>query len=187
MGEGQVKRTALLLVGLMAATGSALASEVRVGSLLADPESFAGLEITVSGELIGDFMRRDRSVWAQLNDDSYADSPASAGGQLTGYNQGVAVRFPSALFDAGEFERPGGYRVRGPVVRVTGEWRYHDEERGGESYLDAVSFEVLERELTFEEDAPLGVLMLGMAILLTAGSGALVMRRRAKNASRRPA
>jgi hypothetical protein len=39
---------------------------------------------------------------------------------------------------------PGGYRNRGPLVRVTGTWVYHDEVRHGESFLWVESLELVE-------------------------------------------
>lgn len=173
-------RRALAIAAILAgvAAAPALAGEVSVADLLADGASFDGAVVTVEGELVGDFQRRGAWVWVQLNGDSYADAPAPAGGSLTGPNLGIGVRFPAGDFDAAGFDRPGGYGVRGPVVRVTGEWRYHDEDRGGESYLAAASFEVLEREIRFDEEMPLGALLLGVALLASAGGIALVSRRR---------
>lgn len=158
-------RRASLLVALLLATGvPALAKEVTVADLLADGASFEGI-VTVEGELVGDFQRRDAWVWVQLNGDSYADTPAPAGGTLTGSNTGIAIRFPHDAFDAAGFVSPGRYGVRGPVVRVTGEWRFHDEDRGGESYLEASSFEIVKRERAFDEGLPSGVLLAGVALL----------------------
>lgn len=159
-----MRRFTSIVAVVMAIAAPAGAGEVTVADLVADGDAFAGI-VTVEGELVGDFQRRGRFVWVQLNGDSYADSPAPEGGPLTGSNVGIAVRFPVALFDAAGFEAPGAYEVRGPVVRVTGEWRYHDQDRGGESYLAADQLEVLERERRFEEEMPLGVLLTGVALL----------------------
>jgi hypothetical protein len=174
-------RRLLVLLALVLAIGApALAGEVAVTDLLIDGGAFDGEVITVQGELVGDFQRRGEWTWVQVNDDPYAEVPVPEGGALAGGNSGIAVRFPTVMFDGAGFEAPGAYGVRGPVVLVTGEWRYHDEDRGGESYLDVIGFEIVERERRFDEEMPLGVLLAGVALL---GAGAAVRagtRRRPK-------
>jgi opacity protein-like surface antigen len=172
-----MRRVAAVAALVLAVASPAVADDVEVADLVDDGGAFQGV-VTVEGELVGDFQRRGAWVWTQLNGDSYADTPAPDGGRLTGSNVGIAVRFPSAEFDAAGFDRPGGYGVRGSIVRVTGEWRFHDEARGGESYLTSDSFEVLERERRFEESMPWGVLMAGLVALALGGAIAWFGRRR---------
>jgi len=58
----------LVLVTLVALPVQAAADTVSVGKLLSEPTSFDGKQITISGELIGDYgFRSDGTVWAQLN------------------------------------------------------------------------------------------------------------------------
>ena len=175
-----IKRIALALVALVGLAGPAFAVEVDVAVLLVDPAPLDGAEVTVEGELIGDFMRRDEWVWVQLNGDPYATAPLGEGGELAGSNLGIALRIPLAVFDAATFT-PGGYGVRGPVVRVTGEWRYHDEERGGESYLAVTSVEVLERERRFDAPLPVGVLLMGLGLIAMSGLVQVASSRRSAN------
>jgi hypothetical protein len=47
---------------------------------------------------------------------------------------------PASL--ARDLDPPGRYRLVGPVVAVTGVWKYHDPERQGESYLDVSSIAI---------------------------------------------
>jgi hypothetical protein len=162
----------LLLVPLLAAAPASAQqtpTPVPVSDLLQDPTGFSGT-ITVVGELIGDYgFRSDGSMWTQLNDDSYAAAPVLDGGELTGGNIGVAVRIPQTL--AAGLDPPGGYRIRGPVVQVTGTWRYHDPDRLGETYIDVGALAVVEpgRELS-ESPHPLalgtGVVLIVVALLL---------------------
>ncbi|MCP4966365.1 MAG: hypothetical protein GY926_14170 [bacterium] len=129
----------LSLVGVPAASGQ---ESVDVADLLEAPIDYIG-EVSVVGELIGDYgFRSDDSMWTQLNDDSYAFDPVLDDGALTGGNIGVAVRIPAEL--AASLDPPGGYRVRGPVVEATGVWKYHDPDRGGETYIDVVGLTVVE-------------------------------------------
>jgi len=148
---------------------------VTVADLLASPDAYT--MVVVRGELVGDFGRRsDGTVWTQLNGDPYAEAPLLAGGSLAGANLGIGVRFPPELWPG--FDRPGGYRVRGPVVELTGNWRYHDPERGGESYLDVTGLELLAEPVALEEGMRWLPLGLGFGLLGAAGAMSLAVRRR---------
>jgi len=118
-------------------------------------------------------------VWTQLNGDPYAGAPLLAGGSLAGRNAGIGVHIPAEVWPG--FDDPGGYRVRGPLVELRGMWRYHDPERGGESYLEVIELRVLEPPLALHEGmrwAPLGI---GAGLLGAAlGIGLARRRRRAE-------
>ena len=151
---------------------------VTVADLLADPEVFAGLLLLVRGELVGDFGKRaDGSVWTQLNGDAYAEAPLRDGGGLAGSNLGIGVRFAAGVWPG--FDRPGGYRVQGPIVELTGVWRYHDPERSGESYLEVVTVDLVAAARELPEPGfrwlPIG---LGLGFLAAAGGITVVVRRR---------
>jgi hypothetical protein len=139
---------------------------VDVADLLNDPESHEG-PVAVAGELIGDYgFRGDGSMWTQLNGDSYAAAPVLDGGELTGGNIGVAVRIPGDVAET--LGDPGGYRVRGPVVVVTGTWKYHDPDRGGESYVDAVDLLIVEPGHNLAEHPNYWILGLGVGLIVIA-------------------
>ncbi|MBN2113568.1 MAG: hypothetical protein JW785_05505 [Acidimicrobiia bacterium] len=164
------------------AGGSAFAAPaaVTVAELLADPTAYAGEAVVVRGELVGDFgERRDGTVWTQLNGDPYAEAPLLGGGSLAGANAGIGVRIPSEAWPG--FDRPGGYRLRGPVVEATGVWRYHDPARGGESYLDVTDLELIHEPLALEEEMPWLPLLLGFGLLGAAAAVAVAKRRRAED------
>jgi hypothetical protein len=134
---------AVLVMAIATLVGSGPAQAVAVSAveLLDDGESFSGQEVTVIGELIGDYgFRSDGSMWTQLNSDSYAIRPIVEGGPLRGSNTGIGVRIPADL--ARDLDPPGRYRLVGPVVSLTGIWRYHDAQRQGESFLDVTSIAV---------------------------------------------
>jgi hypothetical protein len=157
----------MALVALLTLTaGPAAAAAVHVSDLLADPGVYGGTEITLTGELVGDFQRRGDHVWAQLNDDPYALAPLHSGGSLAGSNTGVGVVLPTGLFESGGFTEPGGYRVRGPVVEVTGVWHFHDESRGGESSLAVTTMNVVERERPISEGGDWPVLVVGLVLVI---------------------
>jgi len=160
--------TAFVFVGVVAAVpGIATAQDealVPVEVLLAEAESFSGSTITIEGELVGDYgFRSDGTMWTQLNDDSYARDALVDGGPRTGGNTGVGIRMPDTLAEG--LDAPGGYRLEGPLVRATGTWKYHDPDRGGESYLDVSSLEVVEVGRQLEEGPDWIVLVAGLAVL----------------------
>ena len=182
-----MRRLALALVALLgmvlvaaapAGAGSApYQPRVAVADLLADPGAYSGQSIAVRGELVGDFgERRDGTVWTQLNGDPYADAPLLAGGGLAGANLGIGVRFPAEVWPG--FDSPGGYRQRGPVVEVIGVWRFHDPDRGGETYLDATGVVLFAAPLALEEGMRWLPLGLGLGFLSAAGALTLAARRR---------
>jgi hypothetical protein len=168
--EGKVRRLAVLVVlfiiGVPAVAWAQ--STVDVGELQKLAETLNGRSITVTGELIGDYgFRNDGSMWTQLNEDSYVYDPVQDDGALTGANVGVAVRIPHGIAES--LDPPGGYRVRGPVVKVTGTWWYHDANRGGESYLDVFELEVVEPGRELVEHPNYVVLLTGAALVIGAG------------------
>jgi hypothetical protein len=158
--------SALLLVTMANPAPAQEGVEVTVGELLQRAAEIEG-QVVVVGELIGDYgFRNDGSMWTQLNGDSYAQEPILDGGDLTGGNVGVAVRIPDEI--AGTLDKPGGYRVRGPLVQVVGMWEYHDPDRGGESYIDVVSLDVLEPGSGLVEHPNYWVMISGLVLIAAA-------------------
>lgn len=157
--------------------GMALAQEVPIEGLLVTPEAFSDTEVTVTGELIGDYGRRgDGSVWSQLNGDRYARSPLREHGSLSGGNLGIGVRMPGGLVDG--LDPPGGYLRRGPLVTATGIWKHHDPDRGGESYLEVTKMEIREPGRSLTDDAPVGPRLLVGALLWVVAGALWLLRRR---------
>ena len=160
--------TSLLgLAGPAFGRGDAL---VPVSELLDDGARFDHITITVEGELVGDYgFRDDGFMWTQINDDSYARDALVDGGPRTGANVGIGVRMPSDLGEG--LASVGGYRLEGPLVQLTGVWRYHDPDRGGESYLDVDELLVVENGRRLEEGPDwvvftLGVLLLAISLVM---------------------
>ena len=154
---------ALMLFGTPVAQALA-EDEVPVADLLERGADLAGRRVTVVGELIGDYgIRSEGSTWAQLNDDSYAVEPLVDGGPRTGSNVGVGIRIAEGAADG--LQDPGRYRARGPLVAATGVWVYHDADRGGESYVDVDSLEIIEPGRTLSEDPSAVTYAIGIALL----------------------
>jgi opacity protein-like surface antigen len=163
----------LVIVAVMVQVSAAQAVDVDVVVLVEDGASFDGQTVTVTGELIGDYgSRRDGTTWTQLNQDSYAQSPVSEGGALSGSNVGIGVRIPTELMVG--LDNPGRYRMVGPTVQVTGTWRFHDPQRSGESFLDVTTLVTVEAGRALTESPNWvsygvgGLLILGSVLALGA-------------------
>jgi hypothetical protein len=184
MGEGEVmllRAGALAIVMIVAQPVAATAQDesvVSVSELLADGRAFAGATVTLEGELVGDYgFRRDGTMWTQLNDDAYARDPMVESGRRAGSNIGVGVSMPASLADG--LDPPGGYRRKGPLVQLTGTWRFHDPDRGGESYLEVRSLIVVEPGRHVDEKVNWAVLLSGLVVAGLA-AGLWLVRRRAE-------
>jgi hypothetical protein len=147
-----MRRFLVLLAPLLVLAAPALGQTATpVSELTGEGGRYDGLEVTVEGELVGDVgERQDGTVWSQLNDDSYARSPIRETGTHGEGNTGIGVRIDGSL--GHDFTHVGGYRWRGPIVRATGVWHFHDAARGGESYLEVTALEVLEQPRLLGED-----------------------------------
>ncbi|MFQ5554653.1 MAG: hypothetical protein ACE5GC_04685 [Acidimicrobiia bacterium] len=140
---------------------------IEVSELLELSADLTGFEVTVEGELIGDYgVRSDGSVWVQLNDDAYAGAPLVEGGDLEGSNVGIGLHVPADVMV--ELERPGGYRRLGPQVTATGTWMHHDPVRGGESYLEVTSLVVVDPGRGLDEDGEPCAYVLGTGLFAAA-------------------
>lgn len=153
------------LVGVPPA-GATRSVDVSVSDLVDAGSQWSGATVTVEGELIGDYGYRDDGwVWTQLNGDEYTEAPIGDGGRPVGGNTGIGIRMPYALAEG--LDPPGRYGVSGPIVKVTGIWRWHDVERQGESFLEVDSLEVVQRGHAFANErgwAPAGVV--GLVLML---------------------
>lgn len=153
---------------------AAAAEEISVSELITNSEATSGSEVTVEGELVGDYgFRDDGWMWTQLNGDAYARSPIRGGGQPLGSNTGVGVRMPTQLGVG--LDPPGSYLNRGPIVEIRGVWKHHDPARQGESYLEVRLIRIIEPGQTMNEEAQWIATWIGLGLLT--GSLALWRRR----------
>jgi hypothetical protein len=162
---------AALAIALVVAAPLRLgAVEVTVAEVVQGASGMDGEVLTVDGELVGDYgSRGDGWMWTQLNGDVYVSSPIIEGGSAAGGNVAIGIRMPIAL--AQGLDPPGRYRIRGPLVRVTGIWRYHDPQRGGETYLEVQSLTVIEPGRPLEEEPDWLVVIVGGSLVAAAAAG----------------
>lgn len=161
----------LAVLWVIAHSHTALAAEeVPVGELVSNGSDYSGREVVVVGELVGDYgFRPEGWMWTQLNGDPYARAPLRETDAPRGSNVAIGVRMRHELGEV--LDPPGGYRYKGPLVEVVGEWKYHDAELAGESYLEVESLEVVTpgRPLT----QPMNPWALGVGLVLAGLSAAL--------------
>lgn len=164
----RVGTTALFTMAtIVLALPASAAQEVSVSDLIENGQEFADEEVVVSGELVGDYgFRSDGWMWTQLNSDAYSSNPLRESGSPEGGNVGVGVRMPADL--ASGLDPPGGYRQRGPLVTMTGVWRYHDEGRQGESYFEAEALIVVKDGRPLTQDPNWVTILLGAGLVLVA-------------------
>lgn len=162
-------RAWLLAFAVVMVATPAGATEVEVPMLDAEAEAWNGQRVTVRGEIVGDYSVRDGEVWVQLNDDPYVAEPLIETGALQGSNSGIGVRIPAEIFPD-TYGAPGGYHTRGPVVEVTGTFRYADPDTGGDTFIDAESVVVIEESRPIEAPAAEPALLIASVVMIAAGA-----------------
>ncbi len=164
-----IRRTVALasLLVLIAAPAAAI-DDVTVSELDALPGNYQDEEVVLVGEVVGDYAFQATQVWIQVNDDRYISAPLLEAG-LAGTNSGIGVLIHADRFDHGWGE-PGGYRVRGPIVRVTGIFRYNHASEMGETYIEATSVELIEPSRPIQDETGLLPAILGAVFILAAAA-----------------
>ena len=123
-------------------------------------------EVTVEGELVGDYgFRGDGFMWTQLNDDSYARAADRRRRSAPGGNVGIGVRMPVDTLGRWNSTQPAGTGLRDRWCSSPGSGRYHDPDRGGESYLEVASLVVIEHGRRLQEGPDWAVFSLGIGLI----------------------
>lgn len=94
--------------------------EVTSNNLYDCPQFHDGQRVRYRGEVVGALLHRDIGVWAQLNDDVYAEllGPLPAHRDYRGGNAGVGVLLPAQASQQITFI--GGPQTRGDILEVEG-------------------------------------------------------------------
>ena len=154
----RTRRWALILtVFLFGLAQPVYAAQPTISELLKNPRQWDNQQIEITGEAIGDLMRRDEHVWLNLGD------------------QGVAIGVwgEAALFD--QVVNLGDYNHRGDIIRVTGEFHLACSEHGGDMDIHVQELEVVqagypvehpveEKRIVWAVIALLGSLFLGIPL-----------------------
>lgn len=136
------------MIALIAVVAFSLTA-VPVAELTDEPGRWDGQEVTIVGEIIGDYSIRGDVVWFQLNDDAYAQVPLAERGTPAGGNTGIGVRLPRARWSA-DWGDPGAYSVRGPVVEITGTYLHNSGSHQGETFIDGRTVRLIEASRAIE-------------------------------------
>jgi hypothetical protein len=108
--------------------------------LIEAPKEFDGSDVTFTGEVIGEAMRRGEMAWLHINDDAYYLKNVEEGAHLGGYNGGMAVWLPSHETD--EIAHYGDYKHEGDIVTVNGVFNAACAEHGGDMDIHATGLEI---------------------------------------------
>jgi hypothetical protein len=93
--------------------------DVDSNSLYECPQFYDGHRVRFRGEVVGGLLRRDTTVWTQLNDDAHAGlAGPPAHHDLRGGNAGVGVLLSAGM--AAKVTFVGGPQTRGDVLEVVG-------------------------------------------------------------------
>ena len=121
---------------LLAVIVTAVLSVVPVSELDSQPDTWNGREVTVTGEIVGDYSPRGDVLWFQVNGDAYATVPLAERGAPAGGNIGIGVRLPEELWQP-DWGDPGRYGSRGPIVEITGTFLHNSPADQGETFIAA--------------------------------------------------
>lgn len=127
-------------------------AEVPSSALLSDPGLYDGRTISFEGEIIGDIMKQGRYAWINVSDGRAAIGVFTAADNVKGLSA-------------------GGYKRRGDIVRVRGEFHRACPRHGGDMDIHADSVTVLIKSSVKEElicpvAGKLAVLLAGVICLL---------------------
>jgi hypothetical protein len=119
------------------------AERVSTADLLQRWEEYDGREVVLTGEVVGDVMRRGDSAWITVNDDHYSRAARLEAGELRGGNSGIGVWISAK--EAGKIGTLGRYGSKGDLVEVRGVFNADCREHGGDFDLHAASLTVIEQ------------------------------------------
>lgn len=149
--------------------------QVSSSQLFDCPQAYDGQRVVYRGEVVGALLQRDSGVWAQLNDDLYAEllGPLPAHRNYQGGNAGVGVLLPPQV--AAEVSYVGGPQTRGDVLEVSG--TFHRVDATGEvAVIHAVGGQLTTDGTPFP-DPPLADRRIAAIIALLVAAGTVVAER----------
>lgn len=149
--------------GLAATTAvTAATGSITVGSaqIIEEAKELDGKVIVYEGEVIGDIMARGDHVWVNVSDG------ANAVGIWMSAEQAKALSIP------------GRYKMRGDMVRITGQFNRACAEHGGDYDIHASA--VIKLAAGFPINHPLHLWLVVVSILLSLGAACVLLIYRRK-------
>ncbi len=134
--------------------------------IMGNMEYYDGKMITIEGEVIGDIMYRGDYAWITVNDDPYSlRKSLEEGGDFVGLsNQGIGVWVSREA--AKKIMTCGGYKNKGDIVSITGEFHRACHEHGGDTDIHAANLEVISSGYAFSHPFSYGKLLAVMVLSL---------------------
>lgn len=122
-------KTLIIVLGLIVAFSECVYADdlVEINQLVENADDFDQQTVKVTGEAVGEKMKRGNHAWININD---------------GTN---AIGIWMDIMDAENVRYFGSYRYKGDTLKVTGIFNKTCEEHGGESDIHAISLEIEER------------------------------------------
>ena len=111
---GKIKYILCVLTILILFNTNAFAAEIKSQQLIDNAKKYDGMEITYTGEAIGDIMVRGNYAWININDGDNA----------------IGVWVPSS--EAKKISFTGSYKYNGDKIRVAGIFHRACKDHGGD-------------------------------------------------------
>lgn len=111
---GKIKYILCVLTILILFNTNAFAAEIKSQQLIDNAKKYDGMEITYTGEAIGDIMVRGNYAWININDGDNA----------------IGVWVPSS--ETKKISFTGSYKYNGDKIRVTGIFHRACKDHGGD-------------------------------------------------------
>lgn len=161
----------LLVSQLPVARAGETADSIEISSLTGDMEQYGGRVVSITGEAIGDVMRRGDFAWITVDDGPYSSKSLAEGGGFRGTgNTSIGVWAPAG--DVAGIEHLGSYAEKGDIVNVVGVFNRACPEHGGDTDIHASSVQVIKPGHPFERPpnnwklATAGLLLTLVALLM---------------------
>lgn len=140
-------KTLIIVLGLIVSFSECVYADdaVEINQLIENADDFDEQTVIVTGEAVGEKMKRGDHAWININDGTNA----------------IGVWIESK--DAEKIQYFGSYKYKGDTLKVTGIFNKTCEEHGGESDIHSISLEIKEKGQ--ETIRPVSFLKISVAVL----------------------
>lgn len=150
----------LLIILSTVFTGRAYAKDIKSSDLINNAVEYDGREITYSGEVIGDIMRRGDYAWINVSDGDNA----------------IGIWIPYT--DAQKIRYTGSYAYKGDIIRVSGIFNRACAGHGGDFDIHSMNVEILQQgSETVRPADSLQIFMAAGLLLISAALGVVIYKR----------
>lgn len=133
------------------------ASDYSINDLIEKGKEFNGKNIAVTGEAIGEPLKRGENTWVNINDKSNAMGVY----MNTEYSNKITTY--------------GGFNKIGDVIKVTGVFNRACSEHGGDMDIHALGIDILDKGTKLEDKVPVYKIALCIVLTITTGILGLIL------------